>query len=105
MCASKNDSEHGCNFMLYTTSCKNIGFPRLRANGKWVVVHRIVRMGTVEVMAFEYAFLGNGNRREDAGEAMLIDVAQVRPRASLPRLHQSCGHPSIYITCRGSRRW
>ena len=51
MRASKNDGEHGCNFMLYMMSCKNIG------SRAWepVAVYRIVRMGTVEVMAFGYA--------------------------------------------------
>jgi len=54
------------------TSCKNIGFPRLGTNGKLVAIHRIIHMGMVEVMVFEYTSLGNGNRREDVGETMLM---------------------------------
>ena len=50
-------------------SCKNIGFPRLGTNVKWVAVHGTVRMGTVEAIL---GYTSLGNRREDVGETMFI---------------------------------
>ena len=42
-------------------------------------------MGRVlEAMVFRYASLGDGNRREDRGETMLIEMARVGPKHLFP---------------------